>query len=84
MPLQLPDKMHTLVSEAVPAIPESALAKALLVLFAIVNKIVLARNVEDPVGLHSFQDFIGGIELVGFGELGDVTGVEHQSRRLRQ
>src|SRR6516225_2198683 len=71
------DEVNTFVIKAVPAVADGVLSKPLLILFAVIQKIVLARNIEDLVA-ESFDEFGGGIELSRFGVLGYVAGMEHE------
>src|SRR5215212_7337114 len=45
---------------------------------------MLARHVEDAIGLYALQNFIRGIEFFGLRQLSDVSGVQHETWRLRQ
>ena len=79
------NEMHARVVEAVPAVAFRVPAVALQVRSAVVGgDVVFPRNVEDAIGLHTFEDFIRGVELVGLCQLSDVAGVQHQRWRLWQ
>ena len=70
--------------ETVPALAFRTLPIAFQVRHAVVgSNVVLTRHVENAVGPHSLEHFVGRIELVSLRELGNVAGVEHERRCLR-
>ena len=72
------DEVDARMVEAVPAIAFRALSVAREIGSAVVGgDVVLPRHVEDAVGFHALEDFIGGVELFRLGELSDVASVEH-------
>src|ERR1700691_159395 len=75
-------EMNAFVVEAVPAIAKRALAEAILVLRAIVNIIVLAGDIEDPVDLRTLDHLRRGIELGGLRILRNISRMYHEIRRL--
>src|SRR5690349_328499 len=71
--------------EAVPAAAIRALAVAAQVGGAVVGgDVVLAGNVENTIRTQSAEHLRGGVELVGLGELRDVSRVENERGTLRQ
>ena len=45
----------------------------------IIDHVVFARDIVNPQ-ICSFDDLIGIVELLGFCEVSDVAGVDHESR----
>ena len=76
------DEVDALVVKAVPAVAGSAFAEALLVLHAIVDKVVLTRNIEH-LALDTLNHLRSRIELCRLRVLRDVAGVQHEVRSLR-
>src|SRR5579862_460020 len=77
--------MDARVVEAVPSTAFGPFAVPLQVRDAVVARdIVLTGYVEDAVGPDALEHFVGRVELLGLGQLGDVTGVEHERRALGQ
>src|ERR1700728_2036033 len=68
---------------AVPAISYRSLAESLLVQHAIVERIImLTRNIKNFADLRAFDHLHSRIELRSFRVLRDVSGVDHEVRRL--
>ena len=79
------DEMDAAVIEAVPAVAAGALAIAFEIELGIVGEdIVLAGHVERAADLGPADDLIAGVELLGFGEMRDVAGVQEQGGALGQ
>src|SRR6478752_9469355 len=77
------DESHAAVVEAVPAATVRVFPVALEVRRTVVRRdVVLPGHIEDAIRLYTFQHFVRRVELVGFGELRDVAGVEHEGRLL--
>src|SRR5437867_10638362 len=78
--------MDPAVVEAVPAAALHAqrLAVAREIGRAIViEDVVLPGHIADSLRPESFEHLIGGVELVGLGQLRDVAGVQHERRMPR-
>jgi len=77
--------VHDLVIEAVPAGTLGSFAIALQVLLPIIDvRVMLARNVKDLFGVGAFKDLPHGIEFFGLRRVSEITGVDHELRRIRQ
>src|SRR6266702_684192 len=80
-----PDEMHALLVEAVPARAPGPFAEAFAVLRSvIVDDVMLARHVKDIASLATLQDLLERVEFLGFSEMGEVAGVEHEGRSFGQ
>src|SRR4029077_12243286 len=73
------NEVYAVLVEAVPAAPLGVLAVALEVSLAraLIDDVVLAGHIVH-VKTRAADDLIGIIELLCLGEMGDVTGMEHE------
>ena len=77
------DEVHSGVIETVPALGR-LVPVATQILGAVVGEhVMLARDIEDAIGLDAFDHLIGGVELVGLGQLADVAGMQDERRAFR-
>src|SRR4029077_13290342 len=73
--------MYALLVKTIPTSSFAAFPVALQELFAVViQNIVLARDIENVLGVSAFQDLIDGIELFWFREVTDVAGMQDELR----
>ena len=76
-----PDKMHTLIVEALPAVPHGPFAVAVQKLLPPIGKdVMLAGHVKDLAALDLFKGLREGIEGARFLAMGEVPGVEGPAR----
>src|SRR5258708_16187424 len=79
------DEVHARMIEAVPTAAVRALPIALEVPCTVVRRdVMLARDIEDAIGLQTLQHFVGGVELLRLRELRDIARVQHEGRALWQ
>src|SRR5262249_10229587 len=68
-----------------PARPLRTFPEALAILLSVVvEDIVLARHVKDLLGFAALQNLLQRVELLGFGEMRQVAGVQHERGRVGQ
>ena len=78
------DEMHAVGVEAVPAVTLGGLAVTLAINFAIgIDEVVFAGHVMH-VEPRLRNDVIGVVEFLFLRQMGDVAGVDHEGRLLRQ
>lgn len=73
------DEVHTMGVEAVPAVAESVFGESLSICASVVpDRVVFARNGEDPVGAQLRQHLLDLVELGGGGKVCQVAAVHDE------
>jgi hypothetical protein len=73
--------MDALLVEAVPTRALGSFAEAFTILRpVIIDDVVLARHVKHVASFATLQDFLKRVELLGFREVSQVAGVQHEGR----
>ena len=80
------EEVDTVQVEAVVAVPAAVLAEEaeVLLIVGVADRVVLTGDGVDLRRLECPQELLDGVELVGLGEMGEVTRVRHEGRALWQ